>query len=705
MNEIAVILSRSEDSDPCLSAPATPYAPRVCDMERRFALKSASALLMGLTAGCSGCGGSSSAAEQGSSALSGDPTQMPTSGEPAASPSGRPVGSVPTAPSGAYRNAQPYLFDSIVRPVEPARIPGAPDLDLDIVGPHRDYVDFSSGWKWRNAGGDWIDANASAMGSAAWASVQANAARGADASADYATDVSAALQFVQTQRRWNAWIVNMAPGSTAPRTLAARFHPDGAARPVVDVTYLDGSQATLACRVSAVMSPGMNAPRCGSPEMALPVALEFDLPTKEVKRATLRFRVTKHWDGANPTVQFFLADPPLNRDATSKGVADGYPLDSGLANHPSIIGQQRCQDGARYEDYFSGASVDVELASSYSPELTGGAKDTSKLPYLDRGKWVGGGFRAGGASVVASTYVGEGFQPLATGIGAIRVRMDKAGGIGNSVEGGQNGTAAAHSFIMMPAERFGLQRRLFVRYYMRIGLTADTGNPYRPTLAQKYQVLKLGVPTWTDMAGKCSIGAAHKTKRGGNSGTAGGGYGWTLRRTFDDYVSEPDAPAAGGWGNGWSFYDFQNNPPGHNYASDGDQSLNEMGQRGGLGGVLYANRWYCIEEEVYLNSVDRPASINGAPHLINGVQQFWTPDGAVRFWIDGRLAYERTGMVLRSLPVVEPPTGYLPGIRELGVAHLWFNWFHGGLTRNSIDRVLFVTGLAYGDQYIGPMKI
>jgi hypothetical protein len=74
-------------------------------------------------------------------------------------------------------------------------------------------------------------------------------------------------------------------------------------------------------------------------------------------------------------------------------------------------------------------------------------------------------------------------------------------------------------------------------------------------------------------------------------------------------------------------------------------------------------------------------------------------------WIDGRLAYEAKGLVYRSLPAVAQPAGYVPGFRELGIKHLWFNWFHGGLTQNSINRVLFIAGLAYGQAYIGPMRI
>jgi hypothetical protein len=43
--------------------------------------------------------------------------------------------------------------------------------------------------------------------------------------------------------------------------------------------------------------------------------------------------------------------------------------------------------------------------------------------------------------------------------------------------------------------------------------------------------------------------------------------------------------------------------------------------------------------------------------------------------------------------------------RELGVKGLWLNWFHGGQTPSTVDRVLFYTGLAWGKDYIGPMSM
>ena len=678
---------------------------------RRFMLKGLAASVAGLAAGCSGCGGG------GGDAVpiggGGTPSPAPPAPTPPAPspPAPAPVGSVPNTPAsgppGPYRYAQSYLFSSVTKASEPSRIAGGNPLGLDIVGPHREYVDFGTGWKWRNAGGDWIDANQAPMGAVAWASVLTNAVLGSNAGADYTVDVTAALQLVQTAGRWNAWIVRLAPTSTAPRMLAGRFSPNAAWRPVIDVTYTDASTATLACRVSAPLSAGLNQPNGVAAEMQLPSALEFDRPTRAVQRATLRFRITQHWDGSNPRLEFSLADPPVNGDPVVTGVANAYPLDQGLGAHPSVIGQHRYQDGSQYSDFVYGGPspigpLNFDESRVFDPVLWGGTPNTLTLPHIGLGKWLGA-WNSGGAELVTSSYTGENFRALAPGIGALKVRMDKAGGIADGVEGGQTGTAGANGFIFLPVDRYGLQRRLFVRYYMRIASRHRT--PYSVNLAEKYHVLKLGVPTWTDMAGKCSIGSAHKTTEGGNSGSAGGGKGWTLRQEFSDYWFDENSPSAGGWLRSFSFYDFQANVPGHNYASEGDRSLNALGQRGGLGSALYADRWYCIEEEVNLNSVNRPATVNGAPHLVNGVQQFWTPDGEVRVWIDGRLAFERTGLVLRSLPLVVPGAGRMGPVRELGVAHLWFNWFHGGLTRNSIDRAIFVTGLAYGDAYIGPMRI
>ena len=113
---------------------------------------------------------------------------------------------------------------------------------------------------------------------------------------------------------------------------------------------------------------------------------------------------------------------------------------------------------------------------------------------------------------------------------------------------------------------------------------------------------------------------------------------------------------------------------------------------------MHADTWYCVETELKLNTVSAAAP-------------GYTPDGEMRVWVDGRLALEKTGMVFRSLPLMgsggaNPPynPNYIQPVRELGVTALWFNWYHGGLPQNTLPRTMFVTGLAYGTSYIGPMK-
>ena len=90
---------------------------------------------------------------------------------------------------------------------------------------------------------------------------------------------------------------------------------------------------------------------------------------------------------------------------------------------------------------------------------------------------------------------------------------------------------------------------------------------------------------------------------------------------------------------------------------------------------------------------------------LNG--QGYAPDGELRAWVDGRNVYERKSMVFRTLPLVSQPyvaTKIRP-CRELGVRGLWLNWFHGGKTVATIDRTSFYTGLVWGKEYIGPMRL
>ena len=66
-------------------------------------------------------------------------------------------------------------------------------------------------------------------------------------------------------------------------------------------------------------------------------------------------------------------------------------------------------------------------------------------------------------------------------------------------------------------------------------------------------------------------------------------------------------------------------------------------------------------------------------------------------------------MVFGGLPLHAPTGRFDPRMslrpcRELGIRGLWLNWFHGGVTPNSVDRVVFITGVAWAQEYIGPMR-
>ncbi|NQD36825.1 hypothetical protein HPT27_07280 [Permianibacter sp. IMCC34836] len=544
------------------------------------------------------------------------------------------------------------------------------------------YVDNSSGWYWLHVGGDWLDRNGIAQGPTPWFSFDAKKPPVAGA-VTHTVDVTALMNAVLTRHTWNAML--MKPGSAA-RVIAGWRHPT--AYPRINVIYTDGTSAVLNAIYSAKMSTSSAYVLANSPSQTLPVVLEFAKPTKAVRSASLNITVLEHTSGSSSIVTGNLLNPPINNDPVEQGLAASAGLyDAGLQNIPSVIGVHGYGDGSQRSDFISSSGLSVTSESNYSPDIWGrGPKDTSKFPYLDLGKYIAAGSNF---ELVSSTYVGEGFKPLAPGIGAMRVKMAAEPGLTNGSVIDHTGTTASIARIFLPDEDFGLLKRIFVRYYIMFGTPLDS------TFAKRYEVRHspTGAPIWTDMAGKTGITPSH-TNRYGYSGSSGGGFGWQMRLSYAIRNLEMGAPSGGAISLGLHTYDFlTNQPPGHKYGIT-DQGKDKMfGQRGGLGGVIYPGQWYCLEMEVNLNTVmPEPPG--------------WIADGSVNVWIDGRAAFKRTGMVMRSLPIETPE--YLPystrPARELGHAYLDFNWYHGGTTENPVDMTLFVTKLAWAKAYIGPMR-
>jgi len=590
---------------------------------------------------------------------------------------------------GDYRCRHRRLFQVAAGKVVTSRLPGGADWMADGYGPSAIYVDTFSGWPWDRAGGDWLDADLVRHGPKPWFTVPTIAGTPTTAMA-YAADVTAALKFVQQQDRWCAFLLR---SPAAARKVAGLLHPR-AEPPLLEVTYLDGSAARLRCLATAAVSTAM--PDTTSAVFALPMFLEFDRPERPVRSARLRLVVAEHWGSGGNDLEGFLIDPPVHRHAIEQGVAATADLlDDGLDKAPGIIGVHRYLDGLPLQDFVYPKRINTSAEREFDPALWGGLPDKSKLPHRGLGKWFNTNTDESQWSLVSSAYRKDGFQALANGMGAMRFGMQPADGIADGAVVGYGGSGGGNASIFMPEPLFGRLDRLFVRYYLRIG--TPVGVAQMSDLRRRYQVYhdsSRRTPVWTDRAGKFGITPDHTTSYGGTSGSSGMGYGWQMRLAWAECDAGTDGPDEAGWRPGMHLFDFgARQPPGHNYAALPKREM-YWGQRGGFGGMLYVNRWYCIETELKLNAV-----LEQSPGF--------KPDGEIRAWLDGQLVYERTGMLFRALPLHAPAAdpGRIRPCRELGVRALWLNWYHGGTTANSIERSLFITGLAWGRQYIGPMRM
>ena len=91
----------------------------------------------------------------------------------------------------------------------------------------------------------------------------------------------------------------------------------------------------------------------------------------------------------------------------------------------------------------------------------------------------------------------------------------------------------------------------------------------------------------------------------------------------------------------------------------------------GQGALLARNRWYCVEQQVKLNTVGRA-------------------DGVVRAWIDGVLVFEKMDVRMRVVP-------------SLKIDKIWMNIYHGGTEPSPHDQHLYLDHVAIAKRYIGPM--
>jgi hypothetical protein len=90
----------------------------------------------------------------------------------------------------------------------------------------------------------------------------------------------------------------------------------------------------------------------------------------------------------------------------------------------------------------------------------------------------------------------------------------------------------------------------------------------------------------------------------------------------------------------------------------------------GSSGLIPKNRWVAVEQFLRMNTP--------------GVD-----DGALKVWIDGRLAFEKTDIRWRTTP-------------DLHIESVWLNVYHGGVSKPDRDLTLYIDNLVIARRPIGP---
>jgi hypothetical protein len=557
--------------------------------------------------------------------------------------------------------------------------PKAP-YELGNVGPSHAAVEQSAQWLWTNPGGDWVNQSGTAQATSnPHFTFAANSV--SSGSSTYSTSITAGASAAFARGKWNAYIVKASGGSRA----IATQRNTSLAPPRVQVTYTDGTSATLECLACVQLLPGTAYTRIGSnsdAEINPSVALEFQMPTKAVSTATLTLTVTRH-TSSGATINGYLANPPVNSAGVTVGVAAAYPGDAGLKGHASILFSQRFEDGTSLGDYViqNFSSIDVWNRSYWDPELFGtGAADTTKLPTAHQGvaiagthKWFYKQNTGGTITLVPSTHSGDGFEPAAPGLGALRIVIPKetAGDSGSVGYGGQTGSDL---WALFPKAVAGLVSETYVRFRVRFAVTpkllADT---------KMYRSEAASTAAYAIREGKWGVGTHHWTFFGGNNNVGGENIGHTNRLGFRVHPSDVGLMGIQSYVHSWDMvkYDMP------------------FGQAGGLGAGFYPNRWYWVEIRKKLNTWNATGAIGTSP-----------ADGLMEIFIDGRLAARHTNWKYRdgaldyssATPLSQ---GKLVPFREMGDMGLLLNLYNGGVKGADEETVMFFAQIACGTQYIG----
>lgn len=593
--------------------------------------------------------------------------------------------------AGAYRTTQPWLFADVqagtpmaldaltntwATPARESVADPKKNYIWAINGTSHLYVDHRGQWAWLNPGGDWINASGTPQATTnPHVSFTANSVT--IGSSAYTADITAGVQASRSGSRWNAYILKLTGGA---RGIASQNNTALPA-PVINVTYSDSTTAALKC-VACVRLDGSTAyALTGRPEATFGsgVAIEFERPTKDVASAQLVVTVTQHTATA-ATIRGYIADPPVTTPTVVPGIAAGYTQDSGIAAQASVWVAHRYQDGSTLADWFVNptSAIGVFTRSNWDPEVLGlGAADATKLPTAFggqalAGKWINKQYFPGNVALVNSSFIADGFVPLAPGLGALRVVTPKSTAADGAVVPASTGCDLWMAFPKAVCGTNDLADS-YVRFYTRFNVVNKN--------VSDMKMFRSGAGTvaaHAEQKGKWGIGVHHWTSRGGNNRTGGGGLGWSNRLGYEQ--TPADMPL------------LFLSPSIHSLDNLNPQVNMQWGTGGGMGADLRPDRWYCVEVRCKLNTYN---AAGGSPS-----------DGLMEVWLDGVKVMTRTGWKYRDGPLDPAGIGNdLPPFRQLGPIGLGLNEYMGGVLPSDEDRVCFYTGLVFATSYIGPMNL
>lgn len=507
-------------------------------------------------------------------------------------------------------------------------IGGINNSGLYAATPSWNAVDELCDWLWTHPGCDWIDAAGVEQGATHFNTYAMNAG---GFQVYPAIDVTAIVRWVQEHNWWNAWIIGR--GASTSRTIGGLHNTDPAKRPQLTVVYTDASTEVLTCRLTGGIS-------AGNPDVAstfaqtysLPCVVEFDRPAKPVATATLSLYQDQQWSGTQP-LTFNPLNPPRKVTRQPQGIAATLPFDAGLAAQPGVIYAHTMADGTVESDVICPIADNVNMVDGdFDPKLNNDAlvADATKLPWKNYGKWINAQYvnpKSGNLTLVNSAYTGEGYVPLAPGLGALKTTIAGYAGLADGSVIGADGETGCIARLFLPFDKCGTMPHGRGRFYGRFHIE-------RPLVFDDRKIVNAsGTISGTNWSGKWGPGFCHDTSLGGFSGSSGDGLGWEWRKQWLANLHGVLGPAEGSIAVGVHCKaDFQGNSP-KSYAG-----FREQWGDNGVGAIMWPDTWYCIEDELIVNTL-----------RTDGVG--YNEDGEYRVWVDGVLAFERTGLVLRSLPI------------------------------------------------------